>query len=268
MKKILSLLLATVLAIGLLAGCSSKKSGEIVVGASATPHAEILAVAKELLAKQGYTLKIVEFSDYVQPNMTLANKELDANYFQHEPHMNKFNEENKSELVSMAAIHYEPFGIYAGKTKALTDLKDGAQISVPNDTSNEARALLLLEAQGLIELKPDAGLEATVQDITSNPKNLKIVEIEAAQLARSLPDVDFAVINGNYAIQAGLSVATDAVAIEDKESLAITTFVNIVAVRKGDENRDDLKALVAALQSEEVKTFITEKYAGSVVPMF
>lgn len=267
MKKMLSLLLAATLALGLFAGCG-KKGGELVVGASSTPHAEILAVAKDLLAKDGYTLKVVEFSDYVQPNLTLANKELDANYFQHEPYLLQFNAENKTDLVSIATVHYEPFGVYPGKTKTIADLKDGAQIAVPNDTTNEARALLLLEAQGLIKVNPKAGLEATVKDITENPKNLKIIEIEAAQLARSLPDVDLAVINGNYAIQAGFNVATDAVATEDKESLAATTFANIVAVRKGDENREDLKALVKALQSAEVKAFIEEKYAGAVVPTF
>ena len=166
------------------------------------------------------------------------------------------------------AIHYEPLGIYPGKTKALADLKDGAQIAVPNDMTNEARALLLLETQGLIKVRADAELKATVNDIIENPKNLKIIEIEAAQLARSLPDVDLAVINGNYAIQAGLNAATDALAKEEKDSLAATTFANIIAVRKGDEKREDLKALVDALKSDKVKKFIEDTYKGAVVPVF
>jgi len=182
--------------------------------------------------------------------------------------LDDYNEENKTDLVSIAAIHYEPLGIYPGKTKTLEELKDNAQVAVPNDTTNEARALLLLEAQGLIKLRENAGLKATINDIVENPKNLKIIEIEAAQLARSLPDVDIAVINGNYAIQAGLNVATDALAMEEKDSLAATTYANIVAVRSGDEEREDLKALVKALTSEKVKKFIEEKYQGSVVPVF
>lgn len=288
MKKIIALALTAALTLTLFAGCASKQpdssaatsseaasgtesvqsKGKIMIGASPTPHGEILKVAQEVLAKQGYELEVTEFTDYIQPNLALQSSDLDANYFQHKPYLDDFNVENKTDLVSIADIHYEPFGIYAGKTAAIAELKDGAQISVPNDTTNEARALLLLESQGLIKLNPDAGLKATVKDITENPKKLKIVEIEAAQLARSLPDVDLAVINGNYAIQAGFNASTDALVIEDKDSLAANTFANIVAVRKGDENREDLKALVAALQSDEVKTFINDTYQGAVVPMF
>ncbi len=250
------------------AASQATQLNKIVVGASPTPHAEILAVAKEDLAAKGYELVIKEFVDYVQPNLTLQNKELDANYFQHKPYLDDFNVENKTTLESIAAIHYEPFGIYPGKTKSLSDLADGAQIAVPNDSTNEARALLLLEAQGLIKLKENAGLKATVTDIAENPKNIKIREIEAAQLARSLPDVDIAVINGNYALEAKLNVKTDALAIEDASSLAAETYANIIAIRQGDENREDLKALVDALKSEKVKKFIEEKYSGSVVPMY
>jgi len=271
MKKVLSFVLVFTLAFTLFAGCgANSKQGnkKIIVGASPTPHAEILAVAKEVLKEKGYELEIKEFTDYVQPNLTLESKELDANYFQHTPYLNDFNAEHKTNLVSIAEIHYEPLGIYPGKTKTLDDLKDGAQVAIPNDTTNEARALLLLEAQGLIKVDPNAGLKATINDIVENPKNLKIIEIEAAQLVRSLADVDIAVINGNYAIQAGMNAMTDSLAREEKDSAAATTYANILVVRKGDENREDLKALVEALKSDKVKQFIEEKYKGSVVPVF
>ena len=241
MKKFINLLVVAVLLASLLVGCGNNGAeigGTIVVGASPTPHAEILAVAKEVLAEEGYELQIQEFNDYVQPNLALDGKDLDANYFQHQPYLDDFNAENNTDLVSIAAIHYEPLGIYPGKTKDLAELPDGAEVLVPNDTTNEARALLLLEAQGLIKVDPTAGFKATINDIIENPKNLKITEIEAAQLARSLPDVDIAVINGNYAIQAGLNAATDALAKEEKDSLSATTYANIIAVRKGDENRE------------------------------
>ena len=240
---------------------------EIVVGASPAPHAEILNAAKEVLASKGYDLKIVEYTDYVQPNNALSTKDLDANYFQHKPYLDSFNEQNGTNLVSAGAIHYEPFGIYAGKTTSLEELPDKATVLVPNDVSNEARALLLLEAQGLIKLKEGVGLEATRNDIVENTKNLDIVELEAAQLPRSLQDGDIAVINGNYAIEAGLKV-TDALATEDSQSLAATTYGNIVAVREGDESSDAIKALVEALTSPEVKQFMEDKYEGAVVPLF
>ena len=246
---------------------ASAELKEIVVGASPAPHAEILNAAKEVLASKGYELKIVEYTDYVQPNNALDSGDLDANYFQHKPYLDSFNEQNGTKLVSAGAIHYEPFGIYAGKTSSLDELKDKATVLVPNDVSNEARALLLLEAQGLIKLKEGVGLEATRNDIVENPKNLDIVELEAAQLPRSLPDCDIAVINGNYAIEAGLKVS-DALAAEDSESLAATTYGNIVAVREGDETTDATKALVEALTSPEVKQFMEEKYEGAVVPLF
>jgi D-methionine transport system substrate-binding protein len=270
MKKIITLLLVLTLVGATLAGCG-KKSGvdkEIVVGASSTPHAEILEAARPALEKAGYTLKIIEYTDYVQPNVALNSGELDANYFQHQPYLDQYNAENKTELVSAGIIHYEPIGIYPGKTATIDALADGAKIAVPNDATNEARALLLLEAQGIITLKEGAGINATKNDIAENTKNIEIVEIEAAQLARSLQDVDLAVINGNYAIEAGLSVGTDAIAIEDKDSLAAETYGNIVAVKKGNENREDIKALIAALQSDTIKQFINDTYKGAVVPKF
>lgn len=289
MKKTLSLLLAAIMLLATLAGCAGTPAEsspsaspetapesapaenaelqKIIIGASPTPHAEILALVKELLTEQGYALEIKEFTDYVQPNVALQDGQIDANFFQHQPYLDDFNAEKGTDLVSLAAVHYEPLGIYAGKTATLADLKDGAIIAVPNDTTNEARALLLLEANGLIKLNPEAGIKATVNDITENPKNLKIVEIEAAQLPRSLQDVDIAVINGNYALEADLLVS-DALAIEEKESLAATTYANIVAIRRGDETREDLQALAKAITSDEVKAFIEETYAGAVVPMF
>ena len=248
----------------------AKASGElveIVVGASPAPHAEILAAAEPVLNEAGYTLKIVEYTDYVQPNLALEAGELDANYFQHGPYLEQFNEEQGTDLVSAGTIHYEPFGIYAGKTASLEELADGATVAVPNDTTNEARALLLLEAQGLLKLKEGAGLDATRNDIEENPKNLEILEVEAAQIPLSLQDVDIAVINGNYAIDAGLKVS-DALAVEASDSEAAVTYGNVVAVRNGDENSDKTKALVEALKSDTVKEFIDETYAGAVVPMF
>ena len=240
---------------------------EIVVGASPAPHAEILAAAEPVLNEAGYTLKIVEYTDYVQPNLALEAGELDANYFQHGPYLEQFNEEQGTDLVSAGTIHYEPFGIYAGKTASLEELADGATVAVPNDTTNEARALLLLEAQGLLKLKEGAGLDATRNDIEENPKNLEILEVDAAQIPLSLQDVDIAVINGNYAIDAGLKVS-DALAVEASDSEAAVTYGNVVAVRNGDENSDKTKALVEALKSDTVKKFIDETYAGAVVPMF
>jgi D-methionine transport system substrate-binding protein len=240
----------------------------IVVGASSTPHAEILEQARPILEKEGYELKVIVYEDYVQPNVALDSGDLDANYFQHQPYLDQYNTENGTKLLSAGAIHYEPFGIYAGKTASIDALAEGAQIAVPNDATNEARALLLLEAQGIIKLKEGEGLKATKNDIAENPKNVDIVEIEAAQTARSLQDVDLAVINGNYAIEAGLNVAKDAIAVEDKASLAAQTYGNIVAVKEGNEGREDIKALVAALQSDAVKQYINDTYQGAVIPIF
>lgn len=240
---------------------------EIVVGASPAPHAEILEAARPVLEEKGYSLKIVEYTDYVQPNLALDAGDLDANYFQHYPYLEQFIAENGTKLVSAGKIHYEPFGIYAGKTAALADLADGAKVAVPNDATNEARALLLLEAQGLIKLTEGVGLNATKTDIVENPKNLEILEIEAAQLPRSLQDVDIAVINGNYAIDAGLKVS-DALAVEASDSVAADTYGNVVAVQEGKENDEAVKALMEALTSDTVKSFMETTYDGAVVPLF
>ena len=239
----------------------------MVVGASPAPHAEILEAAKPLMEEKGFDLQVMVYSDYVQPNNALDAGDLDANYFQHFPYLESFNAQFGTKLASAASIHYEPFGIYAGKTSSLEEVADKAVVAVPNDVTNEARALLLLEAQGLITLKEGAGLEATKNDISENPKNLEIMEVEAAQIPRVLPDVDIAVINGNYAIEAGLKVS-DALAIEDSQSIAATTYGNVVAVREGDETSDKSKALVEALTSDEIKKFIEETYEGAVVPLF
>lgn len=240
---------------------------KVKVGASVTPHAEILNAVKDELKAAGYDLEVVEFTDYVLPNTALEQGDLDANYFQHTPYLENFNEENGTHLVSVGKIHYEPFGIYAGKTSDLSAIPEGGSIAIPNDGTNEARALLLLEAQGLIKLKEGVTFTATVLDIAENPKNLSIKEIEAAQLARSLQDVDAAVINGNYAIQAGLKVK-DALAIEDKDSIAADTYANVLVVKEGHENDEATKALLAALQSDTAKKFMEEKYEGAVIAAF
>lgn len=270
MKKLIAILLVLTLVGATLIGCG-KKSGEdniIVVGASASPHAEILEQIRPLLEKEGYQLEVKVYSDYVQPNLALDSGDLDANFFQHAPYMEDFNANKGTKLASAGNVHYEPYGIYGGKTASFEELKDGAQIAVTNDASNEARALLLLEAQGLITLKEGAGLNATKNDIVENPKNLEILEIEAAQLARSLQDVDMAVINGNYALEAGLNVITDSIAYEAIDSLSAETYANIVAVKKGNEDRKDIKALMKALQSDTVKKYIEDTYEGAVIPKF
>lgn len=241
---------------------------KITVGATPAPHAEILEQVKGILAEQGYELEIVDYTDYVQPNQAVDGNELDANFFQHQPYLDEFNEARGTNLVAVAAVHYEPFGIYAGKTASLEALADGAQVAVPNDATNEARALLLLEAQGLIKLKEEVGMSATINDIVENEKNLNIVEIEAAQIPRSLQDVDIAVINGNYALEAGLNVNEDALAVEDASSVGATTYQNILVVKEGNENNEAIQALKAALTSETIRQFIEERYEGSVVPVF
>lgn len=266
MKKIIAIALILLFALSLTA--CGKKSETLKVGASVTPHAEILKVAKDELAKEGITLEIVEFTDYVLPNTSLESGDLDANYFQHKPYLDTFNAEHGTNLVSVAAIHYEPFGIYAGKTASIEALQDGATISVPNDGSNEARALLVLEAQGLIKLKEGVGTTATVLDIAENPKNLNIIEMEAAQLAISLQDVDLAVINGNYALQAGLNAATDALATEDANSAAAQEYANILAVKAGNESDPRIAKLIVALESDAVRDYINNTYKGAVVPLF
>lgn len=273
MKKFLAIALSVLLVLSLFVACGSKSdadSGEatkVVVGASPTPHAEILAQVKEVMAEEGYELEIQEFTDYVMPNTALEEGDLDANYFQHKPYMDEFNVGNGTHLVSVAAIHYEPMGIFAGKSGSLDAIPDGGSIAVPNDPTNEARALLLLEANGVITLKEGVGLNATKLDIAENPKNLTIEEVEAAQLCNMLPDVDVAVINGNYAIQGGLKVA-DALAIETADSEAAQTYANIIAVKEGSEDHAGVKALIEALQSDAVKAFIEETYEGAVVSIF
>ena len=266
MKKIIAAILSLCLCLSLF-GCKKNEDKVIKVGATPAPHAEILEVIKEELAKEGWTLEIVEFNDYVQPNLALEDGELDANYFQHVLYLNQFNAENNTHLVSAAGIHYEPFGIYAGKTASLSALADGAKIGVPNDATNEARALLLLEQEGLIKLQEGVGLNATKNDIVENPHNYEIVEINAELLPASLPDVDIAVINGNYAIDAGLKVS-EALAIEAADGAATEYYQNVIAVKEGNENSEKIQALLKALKSDAVKQFIQNTYDGAVVPLF
>lgn len=292
MKKLLALTLALVLCLGL-AACGGGTStdtdtnadtssdadtngdatanGETItltVGATPNPHAEILAQVKDDLAAEGIDLVVKEYSDYVVPNTAVEEGDLDANYFQHTPYMEKFNEENGTHLVSVGKIHYEPMGIYPGLTKTLEELPDGATIAVPNDATNEARALQLLAAQGLIELKEDAGLNATPNDITSNPKNLQFKELEAAMLPQTASEVDLSVINSNFAMEGGMNPATDSLASEDADSEAAQTFANIIAVKEGHENDPAIQALVKALQSDKVKDYIGKTYSGAVVAVF
>ena len=240
----------------------------ITVAASPTPHAEILKVAAEVLAKDGWTLDIKEYTDYVQPNLVVDDGELDANYFQHVPYLETFNADNGTKLVSVAMIHYEPFGIYAGTKSAIADLSEGDKIAVPNDGSNRARALLLLEQEGIIQLKEGVGMDATDLDIVGNPLNLEIFQMEAAQIANVRDSVALAVINGNYALQAGLNAGTDALAVEDAESISATTYANVLVVKAGNENSEKVQALVNALKSDAVKTYINDTYSGAVVPIF
>ena len=267
MKKIIAVILSLVLTLSLCA-CGGKADDKTIkVGATPAPHAEILEVIKEALAAEGWTLEIVEFNDYVQPNQSLEDGELDANYFQHVLYLNQFNDEYGTHLVNAGGIHYEPFGIYAGKTASLEALADGAKIGVPNDATNEARALLLLEQEGLIKLKEGVGLNATKSDIIDNPHNYEIVEINAELLPATLPDLDIAVINGNYAIDAGLKVS-EALAIEAADGAATEYYQNVIAVKEGNENSEKIQALLKALKSDAVKQFIQNTYDGAVVPLF
>lgn len=244
----------------------AEAKGSIKVAASATPHAEILEQAKPILAKEGWDLEVTVFDDYVQPNLVVESGEFDANYFQHIPYLENFNKEKGTHLVNAGGIHYEPFGIYPGQKSSLEELADGDTIAVPNDTTNEARALLLLQDNGVITLKEGAGLEATVKDIEENPKNIKIQELEAAQIPRVKDEVAFVVLNGNYALQAGFSVAKDSIAYEKSDSEAAKTYVNVIAVKEGNENSDAVKALVEALTSEEIVDYINKTYDGAVIP--
>ncbi len=268
MKKFLAVLLTGAIAVGALSACGSKGGDDkvIKVAASATPHAEILEQAKPILAEQGYDLQVTVFDDYVQPNEVVESGDFDANYFQHIPYLDSFNAEKGTHLVNAGGIHYEPFGIYPGTKTSLSDVAEGDSIAVPNDTTNEARALLLLQDNGLIKLKEGAGLEATVNDIEENTYNLEIVELEAAQVPRVVDEVAFVVLNGNYALEAGYSVARDALAYESADSEAAKTYVNVIAVKEGNEGADKLKALVDVLKSEEIKKYITDTYDGAVIP--
>ncbi len=266
-KKAVSLLSAAVLAAVLLTGCG-KESGDdktITIAASATPHAEILEQAKPLLEAKGYTLEIKVFSDYVQPNNVVEAGDFDANYFQHVPYMEQFNAEKGTHLVNAGSIHYEPFGLYPGKSSDLADMQ-GASIAVPNDTTNEARALLLLQDNGYLTLKEGAGLTATKLDIVENPYNIEIVELEAAQIPRTLQDVTFGIMNGNYAMEAGYTVSENALLYESEDSDATTTYVNVIAVKEGNENSLKIKALVEILKSDEIREYINNTYNGGVLP--
>lgn len=244
----------------------STEGGTITVAASATPHAEILEQAKPILAEQGWDLQITVFDDYVIPNNVVESGEFDANYFQHIPYLEQFNEEQGTHLVNAGGIHYEPFGIYPGTKNELSELTEGDVIAIPNDTTNEARALLLLQANGVITLKDGAGLTATINDIEENPYNVTFKELEAAQVARVVPEVAFVVLNGNYALQAGFSVAKDAIAYETSDSEAAQTYVNVIAVKEGNENAPGIQALVNVLKSDEIKQYINDTYDGAVIP--
>ena len=276
-NRLFSVVLITTLLAGVLTGCGNTQSTSdnktadssqvtLKVGASLTPHSEILEQAKPILAKQGVNLEIIKIEDTVTPNTGLVEKSLDANFFQHQPYLDDFNKENKTDLVSAGSVHYEPFGIYAGKVRDLSALPDGATVAVPNNVTNEARALLLLEQEGLLKLKEGVDIKATVNDIVENKKHIKFKEIAPEQLVRALPDVDVAVINGNYAIEGGLHVK-DALAVESDQSVAAKTYANIIAVRKEDKDSDAIKKLVAVLQSDEIKKYINDTYDGAVVPI-
>ncbi len=300
-KKWIVGLLTTVLALGTLAGCGSKaateeitadetstteveveteatteenvaeetateEKGTITIAASDTPHSEILEEAKKILAEQGWALEVTVFNDYVQPNLVVESGEFDANYFQHIPYLDSFNAEQGTHLVNAGGIHYEPFGIYPGTKTDLTTLEAGDVIAVPNDTTNEARALLLLQDNDIITLKEGAGLEATVNDIEENPYDIEIQELEAAQVSRVKDEVAFVVLNGNYALEAGFSVAKDAVAYEKSDSEAARTYVNVIAVKEGNEANEGITALVDVLKSDEIKEYINSTYDGAVIP--
>ena len=283
-RKVLALTLALVLSLSL-AACASKSAAEnvekvpaeeaasdtveqkgtITVAASPTPHAEILEQAKPILQAMGWTLEVKEFQDYVQPNNVVESGEFDANYFQHIPYLENFNEEQGTHLVNAGGIHYEPFGIYPGTKSSLDDIAEGDTIAVPNDTTNEARALLLQD-NGILKLKDGAGLTATVLDIEENPYNVEILELEAAQVPRVKDEVAYVVLNGNYALDAGFSVAKDSLAYEKSDSDAAKTYVNVIAVKEGNENSEKILALVGVLKSDAIRQYINDTYDGAVVP--
>lgn len=274
-KGIIVTILTAALAIGVLSGCGKSAnegtaaSGDlqtITVAASATPHAEILEAAAPLLEAKGYKLEVTEFEDYVQPNLVVESGEFNANYFQHVPYLDSFNDEQGTHLVNAGGIHYEPFGIYPGTKASLSDVAEGDVIAIPNDTTNEARALLLLQDNGLLKLADGVGLTATVNDIVENPNGIEFKELEAAQVARVKDEVAYIVLNGNYALEAGFSVGKDSIAYEKSDSEAAQTYVNIIAVKAGNENDPAIQALVSVLTSEDIVKFINDKYDGAVVP--
>ncbi len=276
MKKFFAILLTGVLTFGIV-GCgggaaeapaedTAAEGITLKIGASPTPHAEILGAAKEELAAKGVNLEIVEFTDYVQPNLALDTEDLDANYFQHGPYLETFNTEHETDLVSIGTVHFEPMAIYAGTVTDLSAIPEGTKVGIPNDGTNGGRALLLLEANGLIKLNPEAGISATKLDVVENPLNLEIIDMEAAQLPLSLSDLGIAVINGNYAMQNGLS-KDDSLAIEGADSVAATTYGNIVVVKAGNEEAEGLAELMEVLHGETVAEFINSTYGGAVAPM-
>ena len=267
MKKLTAAIITGALALNVLGVTAfAEEDTTITVAASATPHAEILEQAVPLMEEKGYTLEVTIFDDYIMPNEVVESGEFDANYFQHIPYLDSFNEERGTHLVNAGGIHYEPFGIYPGTKASLDEIEEGDTIAVPNDTTNEARALLLLQDNGIITLKDGVGLEATVNDITENPYNVEIVELAAEQVARVAQETAFIVLNGNYALQAGYSVASDAIAYETSDSEAAQTYVNVIAVKEGNENLDSIKTLVEVLKSDEIKDFINTTYDGAVIP--
>ncbi|MGN0168685.1 MAG: MetQ/NlpA family ABC transporter substrate-binding protein [Acetatifactor sp.] len=265
-RKLFALIGVATLSASLLTGCGSKADDKTIkVAATAVPHAEILEQAKPILAEQGYTLEVQVFEDYVQPNEVVESGDFDANYFQHIPYLESFNEEKGTHLVNAGGIHYEPFGLYPGKETDLANIEN-ATIAVPNDTTNEARALLLLQDNGYLTLKEGVGLTATKNDIVDNPYNIELVELEAAQIPRTLPDVSFGILNGNYAMEAGYTVAEDALLYESADSDAAATYVNVIAVKEGNENSEKIKALVDVLKSDAIKEYINSTYNGGVIP--
>lgn len=269
MKRTAKLLLATSMLLTSLVGCgaSEETTNVIKVGAMPFPYVDILNEMRPMLEDRGFELEIVEFVEYVQPNLSLNQGELTANYYQHVPFMDQFNEQNGTEIASVSEVHYFPLGLYSGKTESLDDIFNGAKIAVPNDVTNEARALMLLEAQGIITLAEGADITATINDIVENPYNVEIIEIEAAQVPRSRDDVDFAIITGNYAIEAGYNVTRDALAIESEDSLAYETYGIVLAVKDGTQNDPAVKALVEVIESEEIQGFINDTYDGCVIAM-
>lgn len=268
-KKLISLTIACTFTLALLTGCGSNSSDDdktITVAASPTPHAVILEQVKDKLAEEGYTLDIVEFEDYIKPNQAVTDGDVDANFFQHQPYLDQYNEENGTDIATAGTVHYEAMGIYKAQKNAIDELSEGDKIGVPNDVTNEARALQLLQANGVIKLKDGAGLNATKQDIVENPYGVEIVELEAAILPSSLPDLALAVINANYALEA--DITNTVIAKEAEDSEAADTYANVIACANGQENSDKIQALVKALQSDDIREFLDKEYKGVIEAKF